>query len=626
MATGQPEAGLDSRRSAPLGGGRRLPSFSLLLMLLSLVLAGYFVDRANNAVALDHARSDVLQELSVLRARLEGQININLQSVQGLVAAIALEPDMDQARFADYARPLVTPATQLRNIAAAPDMIVRMTYPLEGNERVIGFDLTALPEQRSSAERAAQQSSMVVDGPISLVQGGVGIVGRIPIRYTDQDGQERFWGLISAVIDADRLYEVVGLTAASQHLQIAMRHVGANGQPGVPFYGAAGIFVANPVLVDITLPSGSWQMAALPVGGWPKRADNAWLLRLAMLGLGLLILLPSLVAFWQIRKSQEQTTRLRGLFELSPIGIALNDFSTGQFIDGNAALIRPSGYSLEEFGKLSYWDLTPQEYEAQEQHQLEQLRTQGRYGPYQKEYIRKDGSRYPVKLNGMLIHDASGRTLIWSIVEDISARKQAERQLAESRQQLALIIDGTGVGIWDWDIPSGATHFNERWAEIIGYRLDELEPVSISTWQAHAHPEDLVHSGRLLEAHWRRGNRPLQLPLPHTPQAGTLGVGAGYRPGGGMAAGRPPQADGEHHLDIRLVVATEQQLINARDAAKPLPRQGEFLATMSRLNPYPDEWCAGDAQPAPQRESLSEEQRRKILSPCPSADPALPAQ
>lgn len=119
--------------------------------------------------------------------------------------------------------------------------------------------------------------------------------------------------------------------------------------------------------------------------------------------------------------------RLRGLFELSPIGIALNDYETGVFIDLNEALLRPTGYTREEFVQLSYWSVTPREYEALEMAQLQSMDQTGRYGPYEKEYIRKDGSRYPVLLNGIVVQEQSGRKLIWSMIEDISERKRVER-------------------------------------------------------------------------------------------------------------------------------------------------------------------------------------------------------
>ncbi|MEH6669253.1 PAS domain S-box protein [Halopseudomonas sp.] len=123
----------------------------------------------------------------------------------------------------------------------------------------------------------------------------------------------------------------------------------------------------------------------------------------------------------------QSEARLRALFELAPYGIALNDFETGSFIDINPAVLKPTGYGREEFMALSYWQITPREYAAQEQEQLLSMRETGRYGPFEKEYIRKDGSRYPVLLSGMVVNDPNGRQLIWSIVEDISERKRMEQ-------------------------------------------------------------------------------------------------------------------------------------------------------------------------------------------------------
>lgn len=123
----------------------------------------------------------------------------------------------------------------------------------------------------------------------------------------------------------------------------------------------------------------------------------------------------------------QSEARLRGLFEFSPIGIALNDMATGQFIDLNDALIRPTGYTREEFVSLSYWDVTPIEYQPEEEQALLSLKTTGRYGPFEKEYIRKDGSRYPVRLQGMLSQEQDGRQVIWSLIEDISERRKLDK-------------------------------------------------------------------------------------------------------------------------------------------------------------------------------------------------------
>lgn len=80
--------------------------------------------------------------------------------------------------------------------------------------------------------------------------------------------------------------------------------------------------------------------------------------------------------------------------------------------------------------------------------------------------------------------------------------KENERLLEEERLRLSYILEGTNVGTWEWNIKTGETIFNERWAEIIGYTLEEISPVSINTWIKFAHPDDFKKSGALLQRHF----------------------------------------------------------------------------------------------------------------------------
>lgn len=75
-------------------------------------------------------------------------------------------------------------------------------------------------------------------------------------------------------------------------------------------------------------------------------------------------------------------------------------------------------------------------------------------------------------------------------------------QLEESEMRLNLATNSARIGLWDWDIKSGNTIYNEQWANIIGYTLSELEPLNIQTWIKYIHPEDLEKSDELLLKHF----------------------------------------------------------------------------------------------------------------------------
>jgi PAS domain S-box-containing protein len=122
---------------------------------------------------------------------------------------------------------------------------------------------------------------------------------------------------------------------------------------------------------------------------------------------------------------REKTEKLNGLYELSQLGIAMTDMS-GRFIEFNAAFCSIFGYEEYELKLLDYWKLTPEKYAGVEAQQLELLIQTGRFGPFEKEYIRKDGSLIPLSLSGVVITGGDGKQYICSIVEDITGRKKAE--------------------------------------------------------------------------------------------------------------------------------------------------------------------------------------------------------
>ncbi len=210
---------------------------------------------------------------------------------------------------------------------------------------------------------------------------------------------------------------------------------------------------------------------------------------------------------------KESEEKLRGLFELSPLGIALTSMD-GRFIEVNRAFERISGYALHELRRLDYWTLTPESYRPEETMQMASLQSIGRYGPYEKEYIRKDGRRVPLRLNGVLVTGRDGLPAIWSIVEDISAQKHWEKELQDSLRFARQLIETIPNPVFYKDREGRYLGCNSAFSaflgrpreEIVGRSVYDLAPRELAdTYHAadealYAHPGTQVYESRVQAA------------------------------------------------------------------------------------------------------------------------------
>ncbi len=95
------------------------------------------------------------------------------------------------------------------------------------------------------------------------------------------------------------------------------------------------------------------------------------------------------------------------------------------------------------------------------------------------------------------------KTLIYAVYDDITEQKNKKDKIIQQKSRLDWIIKGTGAGTWEWNIQTGETIFNDKWAEMLGYSLEELAPITIKTWEENTHPADLKKAEENLEKHFR---------------------------------------------------------------------------------------------------------------------------
>lgn len=108
-----------------------------------------------------------------------------------------------------------------------------------------------------------------------------------------------------------------------------------------------------------------------------------------------------------------------------------------------------------------------------------------------------------VKEYGLSHMDEFGQDVLSGIIANINVLKLKEENANQISKNFENIVSNSKLGTWEWNIESGETVFNERWAEIIGYTLEELSPVDINTWINHTYPADLEKSNLELQKHFK---------------------------------------------------------------------------------------------------------------------------
>lgn len=190
-----------------------------------------------------------------------------------------------------------------------------------------------------------------------------------------------------------------------------------------------------------------------------------------------------------------QSSRARADLLADVLNRAAQPFTQG-FPDGrlgihNQAYLNLVGYTEAELTAVNWGrDLTPPEWRPVESAVLEELHRTSQPVTYEKEYIRKDGSRVPIELLVQLIRDTDGKPYCYfAFISDISERKGFIRALENSEEQLRFVLEGSALGFWDWNITAGTVERNERWALMLGYSQDEMKNTP-QQWTDFIHPDD----------------------------------------------------------------------------------------------------------------------------------------
>ena len=440
------------------------------------------------------------REISRILNQVQGNIDQSLKNYYTLSITLALTIGENGVpkNFESVADKLIWSNPQLQAVQLVPNGIIKYVYPLKGNEKVLNLDIFKTVAQTAmEARKAIQRKRMYYQGPVKLTQGGIGLVGRMPIFIND-----KFWGFSAIVIKIDTFFKESGIDN-SRYRDYRFRFSKINASTGKEdFFLDFKEKTTFSQSKSITFTDGDWKVYVCYIN-----KTDVWfqLIGTVMLGLGLTVLSSYLLIRLMIKQSDLQQmfnlqgkelinteSKFKGIFDHAAIGIARVNSKTGALLEVNKYLCEFLGFTVDELIHKKIKTLIHPE-DIEEESRLFKLFINGdiRQINDEKRYVSKSGE---VKWGSVII------TPLWKtgeeptnhiiILEDSSARKAAARVLVESQQRIQSLINTIDGIVWEGYIDSQETIFiSKKVEDILGYTVKQWKG-SPKFWVNHLHPED----------------------------------------------------------------------------------------------------------------------------------------
>lgn len=278
------------RFSSPIG--RLVP---VLLLCATLAVTAYIEDSRQR-----RELSQMQYIASTVSAEVYQTISQHLSRVK-VLEAVLIQTGGQMEDFAAVAKRLIE-EPGVRNVLFAPDGVVTEVYPLEGNEGVLGLDLKGVGAGNKEAQAAISSGEMIMAGPFDLIQGGMGIAGRLPVYIEDEDGRKDFWGIVSVTLaypDVLRGLSLQGI--AKQGFAWELWRINADTGQHQTILGSP---VTGPSITEeVSIYNSQWFISIAPLKHWYAHA-NLWF----TLGAGLLLTCLSVLAM----RNFESIERMKG--------------------------------------------------------------------------------------------------------------------------------------------------------------------------------------------------------------------------------------------------------------------------------------------------------------------------
>lgn len=466
----------------------------IVFILLSAIIL--FVANQRYRMVMEDKRLEMSRILTTVKHNIDQSLKNSYTAA--LTLGLTINGDGIPKKFDTVAAQLLNSNRTLSSVQLVPNGIIKYIYPLKGNEAALNIDVFRHSKSISiEARKAVEYRKMYFAGPITLQQGGMGIVGRMPLFFDN-----KFWGFSAVVIKLD-----VFLKQAGVHEQMNNKFRFQLSKVN-PVTGKEEFFL--PLLSDfsesayetIDFPDGDWKLyvvAATAYKPYLKIIFPAIFSVLLAALTGFLVYLVfkkpaelQLLVHQQASRLIENEVKFKTIFDQAAIGIMEVDSNTGTFLRINSKLCKILGYTEEELRLTTFQALTHPDDLKEDLRYFQQMRA-GLIREFEllKRYYRKDGQVVWVNLMITPLWKAGTEpTTHITVVEDVTARIEAEQIAEEYQHRLESLINTIDGVVWEADPVTFDFNFISKKSEdILGYTAEEWMS-SPTFWADHIHPED----------------------------------------------------------------------------------------------------------------------------------------
>ncbi|MFZ6719877.1 EAL domain-containing protein [Undibacterium sp. Ji49W] len=489
----------------------KYPKLFALVAALIVFLALWVIDHNERELGIQKQRVEVIEKLAVLRAKLSAGMTSNISAARVLAITFATKPSLSEQEFKVLATEVANGNSSIRNLVLVKGTVASYVYPYIGNEKVLGVDYRNLPKQWPVYQRMMEDRSIQIAGPLALVQGGIGLVVRIPVYQ--HENRDAFLGSIAMVVNYEPLMELAGLSKMQKEINLAIRGRDALGSKGEVFLGDGNLFAGDAVTQTIILPGGSWELAAAPHGGWQGTSRLSKFFEFfgfVLCAMAWLISYQSILRRRQRDLNAHEVRESEALLRLR--NEALSATSQGVMItgpDGQVNYVNQAACQLSAYAQDALYAKKLDELFIDTDGPLFSLDAAGS-GSVMREILREGDTGKQLWLELLLtpVHDQDGKIQQYVVLlRDITEKKLADKEL-----EIAAMAFETEEGIFITDPALNILRVNRAFTRITGYQSGEAVGQSLRLTQSGRHDEcfyqqmweDILHSHRWQGEIWSR--------------------------------------------------------------------------------------------------------------------------